>query len=493
MRRRPKLTYDRGTLILHPPPRGKVWVDFVTWDDRIEKFRLPAQDYRPLVERLRQEAIDFIDEARQFSPLELVAELSLEPYPHQREALLAWKRSDRLGVVVLPTAAGKTYLAQLAIACTPRTTLVVVPTLDLMHQWYAQLSRAFPTTEVGLLGGGSRDRAPILIATYHSAAIHAETLGNRYGLLIFDECHHLPSDFFRAIAEYSIAPYRLGLTATPDRSDGKDQDLQRLIGPVVYDRTPSTLSGQAIAEHQIIQLKISLTAAEEAQYHQLITTRNQFLRDNGIRLGSLEGWQTFIDASSRSAAGRRAMLAHREAKDITAGTTGKLRTLAQLIQRHYPDKILVFTNDNSTVYRISQAFLIPAITHQTPVKERQQILAKFHQATYQVLVTSHVLNEGVDVPDARVAIILSGTGSTREYVQRLGRILRKGTSNNKLALLYELVAENTNEEQLSQRRRGSLTPIEFSLDHSSDANDLSRAAEDKNPYRVDSLEPPSLF
>ncbi|WP_024546606.1 DEAD/DEAH box helicase [Picosynechococcus sp. NKBG15041c] len=483
MRRRPKLTYDRGTLILHPPPQGKVWLDFVTWDDRIEKFRLLARDYRPLVERLRQESIDFIDEAQQFSPLDLVTELSQEPYPHQREALLAWKKGDRQGVIVLPTAAGKTYLAQLAIASTPRTTLVVVPTLDLMHQWYAQLIQAFPNVEIGLLGGGSRDRSAILIATYHSAAIHAETLGNRYALIIFDECHHLPSDFFRAIAEYSIAPYRLGLTATPDRSDGKESDLQQLIGPVLYNRTPASLAGQALADHQVIQLKIPLSETEEAQYHQLIATRNQFLRDQNIRLGSLKGWQAFVAASGRSTAGRRAMLAHRQAKDITAGTAGKLRTLAQLLQQHYPAQILIFTHDNATVYQISENFLIPAITHQTPVKERHQTLKKFRHGVYPVLVTSHVLNEGVDVPNARIAIILSGTGSTREYIQRLGRILRQGKSGTKLALLYELVSENTNEEQLSQRRRGSLTPTETHLTTLSKKEISLRAAESKALYK----------
>lgn len=493
MRRRPRLTYDRGTLILHPPPPGRAWLDFVTWDDRIEKFRLPARDYRPLVERLRAEGVDFIDEAKQFSSLELQAQLPLDPYPHQREALTAWKKGDRQGVVVLPTAAGKTYLAQLAMACTPRTTLVVVPTLDLMHQWYAQLTNAFPTTEIGLLGGGSRDRTPILIATYNSAAIHAETLGNQYALVIFDECHHLPSDFFRVIAEYAIAPYRLGLTATPDRSDGKDQDLQHLIGPIVYGCSPTNLAGKALAHHEIIQLKIPLTPAEEDQYHQLIATRNQFLQKNNIHLGSLKGWQNFIAASCRSSAGRRAMLAHRQAKDIAAGTAGKLRTLAQLIQRHYPAKILIFTNDNATVYRISQEFLMPAITHQTPVKERHQILEKFRHETYQVLVTSHVLNEGVDVPNAQVAIILSGSGSSREYVQRLGRILRKGKTATKLALLYELVAENTNEEQLSQRRRPDHPKANQWSTSMQKTHDFPLAAESDTLYRTSPIDPKDFF
>jgi superfamily II DNA or RNA helicase len=131
-----------------------------------------------------------------------------------------------------------------------------------------------------------------------------------------------------------------------------------------------------------------------------------------------------------------------------------MRILADLLAQHSPERILIFTADNATVYRISQDFLIPALTHQTPVKERHEILTRFKEGIYKTIIASHVLNEGVDVPDARVAILLSGTGSTREYIQRLGRILRKGTQKNKRAILYEVVAENTAEEGTSQRRRG---------------------------------------
>ncbi len=454
MSRASKLKFDRGTLILHPPPRGKTWIDYATWDDRVEKFRIPALYYRPLIETLQASKANFIDEAKEFTSLQLTPTVVKKPYPHQTEALLAWKKANRMGVVVLPTAAGKTYLAQLAMEATPRTTLIVVPTLDLMHQWYAQMEAAFPDVEIGLLGGGSRDRTPILIATYNSAAIHAETIGNKYALLIFDECHHLPTDFFRVIAEYAIAPYRLGLTATVERSDGNHKDLDTLIGNIVYRKTPEQLSGNTLADRKIVQIMVKLSPQEREKYDRAIEVRNNFLKKSNISLGSLKGWQLFIQASARSEAGRRAMLAHREAKEIAHGTDGKLRVLTELIGEHYPEPILIFTNDNATVYRISQDFLIPAITHQTPVKERHQILTKFKTGQYKAIVASHVLNEGVDVPDAKVAIILSGTGSAREYVQRLGRVLRKGNQKNKLAFLYEVIAENTSEERTSQRRKG---------------------------------------
>lgn len=128
-------------------------------------------------------------------------------------------------MVVLPTGSSKTFVAQLAMRGTPRSTLICVPTIDLLHQWYSGLLAAFPDANIGLLGGGSKDRTPVLIATYDSATIHAEELANQYALIIFDEAHHLPAPYTRVIAEMSLAPYRLGLTATPKRSDGREADL----------------------------------------------------------------------------------------------------------------------------------------------------------------------------------------------------------------------------------------------------------------------------
>jgi len=122
-----------------------------------------------------------------------------------------------------------------------------------------------------------------------------------------------------------------------------------------------------------------------------------------------------------------------------------------LLRRHKKDRVIIFTNDNDSVYRISRRFLVPAITHQTDAKERKEILSRFNEGIYPCLVTSRVLNEGVNVPDVNVGIILSGTGSVREHVQRLGRILRK--QPDKRATLYEIVTANTVEQYVSERRR----------------------------------------
>lgn len=461
MSNKPLLRYDKGTLILHPHPEEKgAWEKFVTWDSRVERYRAPGRHYARLMLALRKEGISVIDKARDFHEVRFVPTFEMTPYQHQSEALRAWMRYGRAGVVVLPTAAGKTYLAQLAIQRTPRSTLILVPTKPLLSQWYTSMITAFPDLNVGVLGGGDRDGispdndppVDLLISTYTSAAIHAERLGNRYAFIVFDECHNLPTDFYRVIADFSIAPYRLGLTATPERSDDRHEELDHLIGPELYRRAPEELSGIALANYETIQIKVALTQEEREEYDYNIELRNRFMRENGLTFGG-NGWNRFVQASARSTEGRRAMLAHNKARKLAFGATAKIRVLETLMLEHWPNRMIIFTNDNETVHTISERFLLPAITHETPAKERHDILDLFRKGSYRIIVTSRVLNEGIDVPNAMVGFVLSGTGSRREYVQRLGRLLRRGDDPNKKALLYEFIAQDTTEEGTSRRRR----------------------------------------
>ena len=145
------------------------------------------------------------------------------------------------------------------------------------------------------------------------------------------------------------------------------------------------------------------------------------------------------------------MAAYRRQRSLALAAEGKLQVLERLLHAHRHDRLILFTEDNAMVYRIARRFLLPAITHQTKVKERSAILRGLSEGRYGAVVTSKVLNEGVDVPEANVAVVLSGSGSVREHVQRLGRILRK--RQGKRAVLYELVAARTAEEGLSARRR----------------------------------------
>jgi superfamily II DNA or RNA helicase len=277
-----------------------------------------------------------------------------------------------------------------------------------------------------------------------------ERLGSRFGLIVFDECHHLPGNVYRDGAELAIAPFRLGLTATPERADGGEELLEPLIGPTVYRLEAQQLAGDYLADYSVVRVRVELSADERRAYEAARTVYRQFVTGQGIRMSGPGGWQQFIIASARSEAGRRAMLAYRESKRIGLGAEAKMRVLTDILHRHAHDRTLIFTADNETVYRISERFLIPAITHETPIKERRAWLEAFNAGEVLALATSKVLNEGVNIPEAAVAVVLSGSGSAREHIQRLGRVLRK--QPEKEAVLYEVISGETSEEFTSQRR-----------------------------------------
>lgn len=444
------LDFHGGTLRLRglspdgESPPGAVW------DAREALFRAMAVDYARIVLWAKARGLVLEDRARAYRELEARPAAARHPYPHQEEALRAWTAAQSRGVVVLPTGAGKTFVAALAIAARRRSSLVVVPTLDLLGQWHDVLATAFDTP-IGLVGGGYHDVQDLTVTTYDSAHLHMDRLGARFGLVVFDECHHLPSDASSQAARMCLAPFRLGLTATPERADGRHTAYDELVGPVVYRRDITDLAGQYLAPYDVERLEVPLSAEERARWSAARAEYVGFLRKHGIRMGSPDGWSQFLVRSSASDEGRRAFLAYRLQRQLALAAPGKLDVLARLLHRHRRDRVLVFTEDNATVYRIARDFLVPAITHQTRVRERSQILAGLSDGTLGCVVTSKVLNEGVDVPTANVAIVLSGNASVREHVQRLGRILRK--AGDKRALLYELVAAGTGEESTSERRR----------------------------------------
>ena len=421
------------------------------WDERVMRWRAPAWAYRHAVRELVRGGTPYEDRARAYHEFDFPAKLSVEPRPYQQEAINEWRRAGRCGVIILPTGAGKSLVAQMAVEQTKRSTLIVVPTIDLMNQWYDLLLSSFQA-EVGLIGGGYYEVGALTVTTYASAFRFMERLGNQFGLLIFDECHHLPSSIYRYAAEMAIAPFRLGLTATPERADGADESLDQLIGPIVFRREAQELAGEYLSDYSIVRINVELTREERAAYEAERAIFRQFLGEKRISLASLSGWQMFIIASARSQEGRRAMMAYRESKRIALGTEAKLRVLVELLQRHRRDRVLIFTAENEMVYRISEQFFIPAITHETGIKERREWLEAFNKGEVLALATSKVLNEGVNIPDASVAIVLSGSGSSREHIQRLGRILRKRP--DKEAILYEVVTADTTEERISDRRSG---------------------------------------
>jgi superfamily II DNA or RNA helicase len=445
------LAFEGGTLVLTgAAPERLAALPHCQHDPRSGVFRAEAVYYRAVVEYLRRERIAYEDHARAYQPTPWPLRTSRDPFPHQTEALDAWWSAGARGIVVLPTGTGKTFLAVLAIHKAARPALVVTPTIDLLNQWYGELLVAFDVP-VGLIGGGHYEIQPLTVTTYDSAHIYLDRWGSRFGLLIFDECHHLPGPSYLEAARGSLAPFRLGLTATPERQDGQEFLLEGLVGPIVYRREIKELAGDFLAEYRAERLYVELSPEEQERYRQAREQYRQFCSARGISLGGVNGWQRFIQETCRSREGRAAFEAYLEQRRLSLAAPAKLHVLQQLLDRHRQDRVLIFTYDNATVYQIARRYLVPAITHQTKAKERRHILEGFQSGEYNVVVTSRVLNEGVDVPAANIGVILSGSGTVREHVQRLGRLLRK--YGDKQALLYEVVTRGTAEEFTSDRRR----------------------------------------
>lgn len=378
---------------------------------------------------------------------------TLEPRPYQEEALIAWRAAGSRGVVILPTGAGKTFLGALAIADVALWTLVVVPTIDLLGQWRRALTEALgaPGAAIGVFGGGDHEIAPITIITYESAQLRPDVL-RRFGLLIFDECHHLPAPTYRQIAEGSFTPLRLGLSATPERADQEHLALERLIGPEVYRRHPEELAAaRYLADYSVERLAVALSDADRARYDADRSAYRGFIARRRLVIASPEDFQRkVLWASARDPEARAAMLAWRESRALALNAPAKLTLLEEIFARHRDERVLVFSEYNQLVAEVSERFAIPQITHRTAAEERRLILEGFRSGRFTKLVTGRVLNEGVDIPDCGVAVIVSGNATRREYIQRLGRVLRPKATR---ATLYELVTEGTTEEDVAQRRR----------------------------------------
>lgn len=451
---KPEIYFDKGTLVLKRIPENMLSrLAGIKWDARTLTYRAPAYYYREIILQLRKHQIPYEDYARQFAPQEFEIKETIALRPYQEEAIQAWQEIGGRGVITLPTGSGKTIVAVLLIQQVQRPTLVHVPTIDLMHQWYAVLSHYFGT-DIGLLGGGYNEMAPLTVATYQSAMLHVTTKGNRFGFVVFDECHHLPGPQYQYAAISSIAPFRLGLTATPKRADGKESLLYRLVGTLCYQAHITQLAGQTLAPYQVITLEIEMSNEEREQYEIARQCYLDFLKRERISIAQPNGWNTFLWKSSQTPEGRRAFKAYLTQKQLSQASTAKLESIWELIQKHRGDRVLIFTQDNEMAYRIGTRFFLPVLTHHTKLKEREAFLTGFRDGTYSILVTSKVLNEGVDIPEANVAIIVSGSASVREHVQRLGRILRPRPGKH--AVLYELVSKRTGEYFVNERRRQHL-------------------------------------
>lgn len=426
--------------------------DIFKADPRTGNYRARGCDYAAAVMELRLNKIPFTDQVPGFVPeggWELKEKIT--PRPHQKDALELWLQAGARGIAALPTGSGKTILAVMAMAEIRRNTIILVPTIDLLAQWSAVLERFF-SVPVGMLGGGSREIRPITVSTYDSAVLNMEFIGNRFGLLIADECHHLPAPETRLGASMCTAPYRLGLSATPELPDDRMSVMQDLLGEIVCQVNIDELEGKVLSPYEVKHYEIPLDPQEYDLYQSARSCYLDFVRRNGIDFRLESGWSRFLGLAGRSSEGRRAFRAFLEQRRLARGGEAKIRALWELLRHHAGERIIIFTADNTAAYELGRRFCLPVMTHLTKAAERKDFLDGFRDGRYPVLITNRVLNEGVDVPAAAVGIILAGSASVREHVQRLGRVLRAAPGKPQ-AILYELVSAGTSEESVSTRRR----------------------------------------
>lgn len=423
---------------------------FTEPDPRSKTRRAPAFRYASLLDYLHSQGITTDDSVLDLPDLPpLYSAYELREY--QADALDSWEDANRRGVLELPTGSGKTVIGVKAIERCQTPTLVVVPTIDLLEQWRGILETEFDVP-IGQLGGGEQQVEALTVSTYDSAYLRADDIGDRFGLVLFDEVHHLGGEGYREIARLLAAPARMGLTATFERPDGAHDVVTELVGSKVFDIAVDELAGEYLAPYDVKRLTVELTPDERERYEREQGAFTDYLAQSNIQMRSGSDYQELVKRSGNDPRARKALLSKQRARDIMMNSEGKVTALAEILAQHRDDRIIVFTAHNDLVYRLSERFLIPAITHQTPTAERKTVLDRFRSGEYSRVITSNVLDEGVDVPDANVAVVLSGSGSEREFTQRLGRILRSKTDGGR-AILYEVVTEETAEVRVANRRR----------------------------------------
>jgi superfamily II DNA or RNA helicase len=447
-----RLIFDRGTLLLmEPPPElSSCELPGVVWDSRVGAHRASASRYAVLCEELSRRGVRFSDSVRPAGQPARFSALTLRPY--QEAALQAWEQAGHRGLIVLPTGSGKTRLALAAIARSGQPALCLVPTRALLAQWQRALADVYDGP-IGCYGDGVHEIQAVTVATFESAYRHMAHLGHRFGLLLVDEAHHFGRGLRDEALDMCAAPLRMGLTATPPRDEAGQARLGELIGPPCYALSIGDLSGSYLAPCEQVLLPLPLSADEAVRYEALMADfAPVYDRFRAASPGA--PWAEFVRACAPTAAGRRALAAFREANRLLAYTGAKRTMLSVLLRRHRDARVLVFCANNETAYAIAREHLIMPVTCDISRWEREEVLQRFSSGALRALCSARVLNEGLDVPDADVAIVVGGALGEREHVQRVGRLLRPAPGKH--AVCYELAARGTIEMGQSRRRRAGL-------------------------------------
>lgn len=340
----------------------------------------------------------------------------------QRRAIDSWEKAGRRGTIAVPTGGGKTFIAMAALARASTTALVLAVTQELATQWAERLRRHLGVSP-GMLGAGRHDVRDVTVAIYNSAVKYIDELVGRFGVVVFDEAHHVPAETFKEVALALDSPFRLALSATPRREDGNEMLIYEAVGPLVYRATYSEMIEAGLVvpvEHYRIYIKPS--PEEEQSYRSA-----QAATDNAIVL-----------------------------RNIASQISSKIPIAVEVVKREVAlgHKVLVFTQfleQAKAVYDRLREESIRSELITSEERDRTSAFSRFLSGASKVVVTTTVLDEGVDVPDADVAVVVSGSGSKRQMLQRVGRVVRRAPGKT-VARVYELIARGTIEEALSEAR-----------------------------------------
>lgn len=393
---------DDDTVAVHPSERGNL-------KQALVKLGWPAEDLAGYVDG-EAHVID-LDEAG----------WTLRPY-QQAAADGFWHGGS--GVVVLPCGAGKTLVGAAAMAKAQATTLILVTNTVAARQWKSELIARTSLTEdeIGEYSGAKKEIRPVTIATYQvmttkrkGVYTHLELFNARdWGLVVYDEVHLLPAPIFRMTADLQ-ARRRLGLTATLVREDGREDDVFTLIGPKRYDAPWREIENQGyIAPADCVEVRVTLSNSERLTY---------------------------------------ATAEPDERYRIAACTPLKNRVVERLAARHQGEPTLIIGQYLDQLDSIAEHLGAPIVKGETTVRERQRLFDAFRAGEIDRLVVSKVANFSIDLPEASIAIQVSGTfGSRQEEAQRLGRILRP-KADGRTAHFYSVVARDTSDQDFAQHRQ----------------------------------------
>ncbi|MGC9071773.1 MAG: DEAD/DEAH box helicase [Acidilobus sp.] len=425
----------------------------IRYEPGTKSYTAPPYLYGDLVKFLRSKGLVVNDDLNLLEGTRLPRPVAFrgELRPYQKEAVEAWEKNQGRGVIVLPTGAGKTVVAIAALSRLNVRALIVVYTKEHVKQWHDAVVRF--TDASGLLGtfyGDEKNLSYITITTYQTAWRYVDLIAPRFSLLIVDEAHHLPADKFKTIATQMPAPYRMALSATAVREDGKHEEIFPLVGGIVYQKSASELMEQGyLAPFIIRRVTVKLKPEEQKLYDELRK-----------RYQALAVGRTFEEVLEAAKKGEpkaiEALRVRSQMQSVIQESESKLEKVIEIVKNELEkgSKIIVFTQYKRQADELAKRLGALLIHGDLDKDERVGALEAFKKVKTGVLVVTTVGDEGLDIPDANVGILVSGTGSRRQFIQRLGRLLRPGTG--KTALLYEVVASGTSEVAQSRKRREAL-------------------------------------